>query len=65
MDSIKHQQLNRASAVLAALLGAAVVIGRALLRQNVAPAVLYGFFGFTVLLAIAYLISVFCIKDRK
>ena len=46
------------------MLGAAVVIGRALLRQDAAPAVLYGFFGLTLLLAIAYLVCVFCIRNN-
>ena len=48
-----RRQPNGAAAALAAVLGVAAVIGRTLLRQDAAPAVLYGFFGLTLLLVIA------------
>jgi len=58
-------QPNRASAVLATALGIAVVICRALLRQNVSVWILYVFYSLAAVLAIAYLICVFYLKDKK
>ena len=57
-------QPNRAAAVLTVVLCVALMLCRALLRQNVNPVILYAAFGLTVLLAAAYLICVFFVKNR-
>ena len=58
-------QPDRRTAVLAAALGVAVVICRALLRRDTAAWILYVSCGLTALLAVAYLICVAFIKNKK
>ncbi|MBQ6397352.1 MAG: hypothetical protein IJJ43_08540 [Oscillospiraceae bacterium] len=62
---MRKRQPNKAAAVLAAALGAALVISRALLRGEHSPVLQYAALGVTLLLALAYLASVFFIKPKK
>lgn len=57
-------QPNRASAVLAVALAVSLMVCKALLRQKVDTVLLYVAYGLTVLLAAAYLICVFFVKDK-
>ena len=58
-------QPNKAASVLAALIGVCAVIGKRLLARRAAPAILYGFTAFLILLALAYLACVFLIRDKR
>ncbi len=61
-----RRQPNRAAAILAAAIGVTGVLGRELMRRNVSSTFEYVVFGLMMLLAIAYLFSVFFIKpDQK
>ena len=57
-------QPNKAAAVLTVALCIALMLCRTLLRQNVSPVILYVAFGLTALLAAAYLICVFFVKEK-
>ena len=58
-------QPNKAASVLAALIGVCAVIGKRLLARRAAPAILYGFTAFLILLTLAYLACVFLIRDKR
>lgn len=61
-----RRQPNRAAAILAAAIGVTGVLGRELMRRNVSSTLELVVFGLMMLLAIAYLVSVFFIKpDQK
>ena len=61
-----RRQPNRAAAILAAAIGVTGVLGRELMRRNVSSTLEHVVFGLMMLLAIAYLVSVFFVKpDQK